>query len=344
MIRSSHWRWLLRVKADMSSITNAQSLERVSSSLRIGLGLIWIIDEMMEMEPGVFHPAYYGNLPSSVMPSVLQYIQQRAPSWISWSTTIIQWFFNRWPIETNVLIILIQLGLGASLLVKLPNRYVRIGLWGSVVWGSIVWVFIQSLGGWRSWGHGLTFYAGFPGSALLYASIGGLLLLNRNRWSMESLFKVATRSVVLLFWACGIMQLLPFNGQWNVGNQMFIFANSGFQPYQPDVIRAPVNAYTLWLASHPITNNVILAVSLICAGAAVLLWKYSKIARWYVYIWLFLSWWFGMDFGYMFSGLCTDLSTPPILFVILFTFRPVRRDVASVASTRRRKLMSVAQR
>jgi hypothetical protein len=327
------------VKSKLSRFDEALSLERVLNTLRIGLGLIWIINEMMQMEPGVFHPAYYGNLPSTVMPSVLQYIHQRAPAWISWGTTVPQWFFNKWPIETNIAIILIQLGLAASLLVKLPEKYVRLGLWGSVVWSIIVWIFLQSLGGARSWGHGLTFYSGFPGSALFYAFTSGLLLLNRSRWSVESLFKLATRVVAMIFWVSGILQLLPFNGQWNVANQMYVFANSSFQPYQPAVVKAPTVAYSIWLSSHPITNNTILAVTLICSGIAVWLWKYSRVARWYVYIWLFLSWWFGMDFGYMFSGLCTDLNIPPILFVMLFALRPMRRAGDSAESIRDRKLI-----
>lgn len=288
--------------------------------LRLGLGVLWLIDALLQMQPGMFHPAFYGNLPDTLMPSVLQDLHESAPSWIAWAVRATQWCFIHFPIQTNLLVIVIQLFLAACLLLKLPERFIKIAAWLSIFWGMIIWVFGEALGGLGSWGD-MTFYAGFPGSALLYAFAGFVLLGLLARGHARDLWKRTKWSIVGYLVICGILQLLPINGQWDVKSQMSLFGNSGFQA-QPGIFSAPVMAYTLWVSGHASENNIVLALLVFLAAYSVWFWQQEKFARGFVYVWLLLTWWFSMDFGNLFSGLSTDPNIPPILFLLLLAFAP----------------------
>ncbi|KPV40901.1 hypothetical protein AN477_21765 [Alicyclobacillus ferrooxydans] len=296
-------------------------------SLRIGLGLLWAVDALLQMQPGMFHPAFYGNLPSNLMPSILQDLRETSPSWITWAVRTAQWFFIHWPVAVNLGIILLQLVLAFLLSLRVPPRWRNIGLVVSVLWGLTIWVFGEALAGVGSWGA--TFYAGFPGSAFLYACAGGFLLLPAEKWHEQTLTTLITRTTAGFLWLSGILQLLPVNGQWDRGAQLDVFANSGFQS-QPGILSAPVMTYSIWSSAHPVASNTLLGLTLLGAGCAVWFWRTAVWLRVGVYVWLFLAWWFGMDFGYLFSGLSTDPNTPPILFAMLWAVRPRSRTTSKL--------------
>lgn len=293
---------------------------RMWVKLRYGLGLLWLIDAVLQLQPGMFTRAFYGNLPDNLMPSVLQTIHENAPDWIAWAIGLTQNSFIHFPVLTNILVVTVQLLLACALLLPVPIKYVKLAATGSIVWGLCIWVFGEALGGLGSWGS-MTFYLGFPGSAFVYAFGGLVLLLSFNKWQTDFAYILVTRAIIAYLIVSGILQLLPINGQWDVVSQMSIFANSGNQT-QPQVFSSPVMAYTAWVSNHAIANNILLSVLLFSSAYCILFWRVTAIARWIVYVWLFLSWWYGMDFGFLFSGTGTDPNTPPILFALLFSVAP----------------------
>lgn len=293
--------------------------------LRRGLGVLWLIAAFLQMQPGMFTPAFYGDLSNKVMASVLQTVEESTASWALPFLKFTQNLFIHAPYVVNGIIIVIQLAIGFGLLLPVRRPLMRAAMYGSIVWGLSVWLFGEGLSGLGSLGD-MTYYDGFPGSAFVYAFAGWLLLLPAKKWEDDAPFRYSTRSLAGLFWVCVILQLMPINGQWDTGSQLSIFANSGFQT-QPGQLAGPVMNFATWVSAHVVAANVMETVFLALAGLAVLFWgRVHRSARIAVYVWLFFSWWFGMDFGYLFSGLSTDLNTAPAIGLILYAMRiPVPR-------------------
>ncbi|WDL97494.1 hypothetical protein [Alicyclobacillus sp. ALC3] len=286
--------------------------------LRIGLGVMWVVDAILQLQPGMFQTAFYGNLPNSVMPSLLQQVSESTVSWAVPAIKFTQFMYGQSPVLVNLLVVAIQLTLACGLLLPVAPSLQRLAAFGSVLWGVTVWVFGEGLGGTFSLGH-MTFYGGFPGSALLYAVAGAFLLMRQPDWAQGRSSRRLVWTLTVYLAACTILQLVPFNHQWNRDTLMGIFANSGFQP-QPAVLSDPVMAFSLWIAARPVSANLLLSLLLAAATITMALWpKAPQALRAALYVWLFFSWWFGMNFGYIFSGLSTDPNTAPILALLAGT-------------------------
>lgn len=286
------------------------------------LGTLWLVDGLLQIQPGMFTRAFYGKLPDSLMPSTLQTVHDAAAPWIAPTLGLTQWLYSHLPIFTNSMVIAIQLALAAVLFFGRSTAWLRVGAIGSITWGLIIWVFGEGMSGLFSLG-GMDFYAGFPGSALGYSFAGYLLLLSRSQWESGQVYRIATRALSILFLLCALLQVLPQDGEWAKESQMALFGNSGFQS-QPAFLAAPVMAFTTWISNdHAIFVNLLEIILLVYAAGVTWWWsKWSFVFRAFVYIWLLASWWFGMDFGFLFSGLSTDPNTPPIVAAILFSQSP----------------------
>lgn len=289
--------------------------------LRVGLGVLWLVDAGLQLQPGMFHPAFFGQLPDSTMPSVLQSVAESSVHWVQPAVVFTQFLYRHAPIATNLCVTLIQLWLAAVLLLPYFRSWISFAAIGSIVWGLVIWVFGEGLGGLFSPGD-MTFYTGFPGPALFYAAAGGLLLIGQHKWDDGMVGMIMARSLGGILAVCAVLQLWPGNHQWETATLMSIFANSGFQP-QPVITSAPVMAYSLWISDHTETANNLLTVLLVLGAVSAWTWRRSFLwSRIYLYVWLFWTWWFATDFGYVFSGLSTDLSTVPI-FALIVTWKSV---------------------
>lgn len=283
--------------------------------LRMGLGILWLCDALLQTQPGMFHKAFYGNLPSTLMPSLLQQIEESTVSWAVPALKLTQFLYGQAPILINLLVVAVQLSLAAGLLLPMGRHFVRAAAVASIFWGLSVWVFGEGMGGLFSRGN-MTFYNGFPGSALFYALAGLFLLLPASSWRSGQAARRIAYTLATVLALCALLQLLPANQQWQTGTILDLFANSGFQS-QPGVMSNPVMAFSLWAAAHARLANLLLLFLLVGAAVTLLFWQ--RAPRWLrvcLYVWLFFSWWFGMDFGYIFSGLSTDPNTAPIFALL----------------------------
>lgn len=286
------------------------------SVLRYGLGVLWLVAAVLQMQPGMFHPAFYGNLSDSTMPSSLQDLQDSTVAWVVPALKLTQFLYIHRPIVTNCLVILIQLVLAGLLLLPSPRKWIRVAAWSSIVWGVIVWIFGEGLSGLFSWGD-MTFYGGFPGAAVIYAFAGVMLLLPSDAWTSGKATQSIRGTIATVLGLCAVLQAVPNNQQWTAAGLMSVFGNSGFQR-QPSIFSAPVMSFTMWVPTHIFDTNVVLVVLL--AVAAITVWYWSVVPQTFralFFVWLFLTWWFGMDFGYIFSGLGTDLNTAPMIAILI---------------------------
>lgn len=300
-----------------SLMATAMFRKQPQNRLRYGLGALWLIAALLQMQPGMFHPAFYGNLPSSVMPSVLQTIKESTVPWAQPAISTTQALFIHLPVVTNGFIILMQLALAAGMLLPVSRRVFRLAAFASLAWGILVWIFGEGLSGLFSLGA-MNFYEGFPGSALLYAFAGFLLLLPTEWWVQGRAHRIVTKSVASVLLLSALLQLWPANEQWTVKGQLDVFANSGFQ-HQPSFMSSPIMGFTMWITAHPVAINAGLTLLLLISAAFVYKWhRLIPMGQAFVYLVLGFAWWFGQDFGYLFSGLSTDLNSAPAFALLLY--------------------------
>ena len=122
--------------------------------LRIGFGVLWIIDGLLQGQPGM--PA---GLPSQV-------IEPAASSSPGWVQHIVNWAGTTWsyhPIQAGAAAVWIQIGIGVWLIAAPRGLWSRLGGLASVAWGLVVWVFGEAFGG--IFAPGLTWLFGAPGAA-----------------------------------------------------------------------------------------------------------------------------------------------------------------------------------
>ena len=82
----------------------------------------------------------------------------------------------------------------------------------SLIWGLTVWVFGESFGG--IFAPGLTWLAGAPGAALLYAVAGALLLLPDRSWQTARLGRMWLAVLGAFLAGMALLQAWPGRGFW----------------------------------------------------------------------------------------------------------------------------------
>lgn len=130
--------------------------------LQIGLGLLWLLDAVLQCQPDMFRPDFYGNL--------LLMNEAAPPGWLwNWITDIGPTVMAHTTVA-NAGAVAVQLAIGVGLLWR-PT--VRPALALSIPWAIIVWLFGEMGGGLFVGGGGAL--TGAPGAALLYAVAAVLL-------------------------------------------------------------------------------------------------------------------------------------------------------------------------
>lgn len=285
--------------------------------LRIGLGALWIMDGLLQAQPGMV-TRFVGGLVAPLVGGQPRLLAAAIEAGVR------LWGVN--PVQANVFAAFIQLLIGVLLVTAGEAAPARIGLWVSLVWSAIIWIFGEGLGGIFVGGNWLQ---GAPGSASLYAAAAVLLLVPADLWTRNRAREAFRFGMAGLFSLAAFLQAWPPSGDWTATG-LYSFSLSMAEMAQPHVAAVPEYIWASLLRLHPILGNG--AVTALLAGLAVLwLVRPSSWALWWATVgFTLLTWWLGQDWG-VFGGMSTDPNTGAILLVLLFAYGA---ELASIRSWR----------
>jgi len=291
--------------------------------LRIGFGVIWIFDGLLQAQP-----AMAAGLPSQV-------IEPTAASSPTWVQHVVNWAGTSWsyhPIQAGASAVWIQLGIGVWLIAGARGPWSRLGGLASVAWGLVVWVFGESFGG--IFAPGLTWLFGAPGAALFYCAAGALIALPERTWRSPRLGRAVLSVMGLFFIGMAVLQAWPGRGFWQgtlhgqQGTLTGMVSSMASTP-QPSVFAGWVSSFGSFTAAHGFAVNLFAVVALAAIGAGLLSAGLPEVglrapAPWLIkgtvvamLVLCLADWVLIEDFGF-FGGLGTDPNSMiPLALVVL---------------------------
>src|SRR5580693_7857642 len=232
--------------------------------LRIGFGLLWVFDGILQAQPKMAI-----GLPSQV-------IEPTAASSPPWVQHVVNWAGTSWsyhPMQAGASAVWIQVGIGVWLLAAARGPLSRLAGLASVGWGLVVWVFGESFGG--IFAPGLTWMFGAPGAAAIYVVAGALVALPERAWHSRRLGQLTTAGTGLFLLGMAVLQAWPGRGFWQgtVHGQPGTLAGmtqTMAQTPQPGFLTAWVNAFTAFDQAHGFAVNLFVVIALTVTAAAFL--------------------------------------------------------------------------
>lgn len=279
---------------------------------------LWILDGLLQLQPKMFTQA--------MVQSILGPLSAGQPGWVQAVVRLSTQVISANVVIANGLIALIQLCLGAALLLRGGQR--RWPLWASLAWAVGLWIFGQAFGGLAAGQASLL--AGGPGSAVLYA------LLIWAAWPLrDPAADAARRRRVALalgaLWALGaVLQALPANYAASTGLPALV---GGLAAGQPGWLAALLHWGSGLLGRAPGTANA-LTVALMALTAAGIWWG-GALLRPALLLSVVLSaaaWVFGQAFGMMLTGLSTDPNSAPLYAIVALFLWTAPRDAGGRAT------------
>jgi cytochrome oxidase Cu insertion factor (SCO1/SenC/PrrC family) len=236
---------------------------RARRLLRIGFGLLWILDGLLQAQP-----AMAAGLPSQV-------IQPTAASSPVWVQHVVNWAGTSWsyhPIQAGAAAVWIQVGIGLWLIAAPSGWWSRLAGLASLGWGLVVWVFGEAFGG--IFAPGLTFLFGAPGAVLFYCAAGLLIALPPARWSAW-LGRRMVAALGLFLVGMAVLQAWPGRGFWQgrvhgKPGTLAAMAASMSSTSQPHFVSAMVSGFASFDEAHGLAVNLVAVLVLAVTGAAFL--------------------------------------------------------------------------
>jgi len=271
--------------------------------LRIGLGLLWLVDGLLQAQPAM--PA--GFVAHTLTPRIIT-----SPGWL---VDLVQPFALAWthhPVAADAVTVSIQLGLGLLVLLGGRGLLARSALWASMFWSAVVWVGGEFFGG--LFATGASWLSGAPGAILVYVMAAALLLVRWDRWSSGNAERLARRAAGVWMLAAAAVQALPWEGNWS-GRGLSVPFEMGAHVSQPTVFLAPITVASHLAQSQPVAINAAIVIILVTVGIGLLVSSASTFVVAGITMCL-ATWWLAQDFG-VFGGLATDPNTALPLAVVL---------------------------
>ena len=230
--------------------------------LRIGFGLLWIVDGLLQLQPG---------MPLGLSSDVLQPAASSSPGWVQSLVGFAAGTWSRHPTEAAASAVWIQLGIGVLVLVAPRGRWSRAAGLVGAGWGLVVWVFGEALGG--LFAPGLTVLFGAPGAALLYVVAGGLVALPERAWTTRRLGRAVIGSIGAFLLVMAAMQAWPGRGFWQgtVGGRPGTLAGMVHQMAttpQPSWMASIVSSFGSFVGTNGFAVNLFAVIVLAAIGAA----------------------------------------------------------------------------
>ncbi len=281
--------------------------------LRIGIGLLWIFDGILQAQPGMAV-----GLPSQV-------IQPTAASSPSWVQHLVNWAGTSWsyhPIEAAAGAVWIQVGIGIWLLLASRGRMSRLAGLTTVGWGLVVWVFGESFGG--VFAPGLSWLTGAPGAALCYCVAGALIALPRHVWCTARTGRLMLRSLGVFLVGMAVLQAWPGRGFWQGDlhgqpGALTAMAQSMASLSQPRALADLVSAFASVVQAHGFAINLIAVAGLAAIGLAFFAGR-PRVARPALFLltaFCLVTWVLVQDLAF-FGGLGTDPNSMLPMLLLAF--------------------------
>lgn len=283
--------------------------------LRIGLGLLWLVDGLLQAQPAM--PA--GFVAHALTPQMMS-----APGWLADLVQPLAQIWTHHPVTADAVTVCVELGLGLLILLGGRGLVARSALWASVLWSIVVWVGGEFFGGLLS--PGSSWLTGAPGAVVAYVLAAALLMVGWDRWSTGHAPKLARRAVGAWMLAAAALQALPWEGSWSsrgLSGPFEIGAHIG----QPSVFLVPITAVSQLAQSHPVAVNAAVVAILVILGIGLLLSSAPAFVGAGIAICL-ATWWLAQDFGVL-GGLATDPNTALPLAIVLAAGWPGRTPRAA---------------
>jgi cytochrome oxidase Cu insertion factor (SCO1/SenC/PrrC family) len=269
--------------------------------LRVGFGLLWVVDGILQAQPKMAI-----GLPSQV-------IQPSAASSPHWVQQVVNWAGTTWsyhPMQAGAAAVWIQVGIGIWMLAAPRGGWSRLAGLAGVGWGLVVWVFGESFGG--VFAPGLTWLFGAPGAVLIYVVAGALIALPERMWRDPRLGQAILAGTGLFLIVMAVLQAWPGRGFWQgishgQPGTLAGMTHDMAQTPQPGWLSAWVRAFTGFDEAHGFAVNLFAVVALASIGTAFLTGR-RRLVRPAVAAFTVLclaDWVLIEDFGF-FGGLGTD--------------------------------------
>ena len=280
--------------------------------LRVGFGLLWILDGILQAQP---------KMAGGLAAQVLQPTAAASPAWVqhvvNWGGTI--WSYH--PIQAGAASVWIQVGIGVWLLVAAHGPWSRLAGLAAVAWGLVVWVFGESFGG--IFAPGLSWLTGAPGAVLIYVVAGALIALPEDAWRTARLGRLLLAGIGLFFIGMAVLQAWPGRGFWQgtghgqPGTLAGMVQQMASTP-QPHALSALVARFGAFAASNGFAVNLVVVIALAAMGAVFLTGRprLVRYAVWFGLVFCLADWVLVQDFGFL-GGLGTDPNSM-IPWILLF--------------------------
>jgi hypothetical protein len=302
-------------------VTERTWLDPHRRALQIGLGVIWLLDAALQLQPYMFSKAF----PQQALAPA----GAGSPSWIAHPVHWAAQLTAGHVVIFNAIFATVQLLIALGLF----NRpTVRIALLGSIGWSLGVWWMGEGLGG--LFAGPQTVVMGAPGAAALYAVIS-ILIWPKDRpsvWSAHGTGSVATTSPLR-----GIAPRLLWLGLWGGFAIEALQGGNRAPSALHDAIAGMADGEPVWLsainrqvagalAHHGTEVSVALAIG--CGLIAVSVCAGTRMARTGLVLAMVLAaviWVVAQDLGEIATGAATDPNTGPLLILLAATYWPFSR-------------------
>jgi len=271
--------------------------------LRIGFGLIWLLDGILQGQSA---------MPLSMPSQVLRPAAAGSPTWVQHLVNFGGTLWIEHPVTAAAAAVWVQVGIGLLLLVAPFGRWSRLAGATSAAWGLIVWGFGEAFGGILA--PRASWLFGAPGAVLFYVVAGVLLALPARAWSTRTLGRWALRAMGLLFVGMALLQAWPGRGFWQgqsdphaTAGSLTAMVQGMAQTQQPGPFETMVQAFGRFDAAHGWAVNLFVVLALAFVGTGFLVAR-PRVTRWAVIAGVVLclaDWVLVEDLGF-FGGVGTD--------------------------------------
>ena len=308
-----------------SAAARSRSAIRVTPRrVQIVLGVLWLLDGLLQLQPYMFSHNFLSQMITSMAAS--------QPAFIQWTINTAVTIATPYRVEFNAMFALVQLVIGAGLLVG--GRWVKPALLLSFAWAFVVWWFGEGLGmvtmGMAS---PLT---GAPGAVSLYVLIGVIVWPTKKTQDSSAAsggplgddYARLAWGILWLFLA--VLTLQPVNRDAGYFSSTFSTAASS----SPGPFASLNNGLASLSAGRGTALAIVLAALLALIGIAVFLnWQRNLFLVVGSLVGLFV-WITGEYFGGMFTGSGTDPNSGPLLVLLaatLWVAAPARNTATAKA-------------